>query len=213
MLFSATMPSAIEGLARSLLANPRRIDILPEGKAAKGISHRLYLVAPEDKHKCLLALLSQELGSTLVFIRRRLDVDWLYRSLQKAGHPVERLHSDRSQGQRVEALDSFREGAHRILVATDIAARGIDVPHIRHVVNFDMPETVEDYIHRAGRTARGRSTGIVSTIGTWIDTSMVKQVERAMGEAIPRCSVPGIEPYVEAPPKKRLEGRRRPVRR
>ncbi|HMC23110.1 MAG TPA: DEAD/DEAH box helicase, partial [Thermoanaerobaculia bacterium] len=164
MMFSATMPPAIEELARTLLHDPLRIDITPVGRAAVGITHRLYVVAPENKRPALLALLHQELGSTLVFARRKVDAEWLYHILQRQGHPVARIHSDQSQGKRVQALSNFREGSHRILVATDIAGRGIDVPGIEHVINFDIPENVEDYIHRAGRTARVDREGIVSSI-------------------------------------------------
>lgn len=197
MMFSATMPSSIERLAKRFLHNPERIDILPEGRAAAGITHRLYLVKPENKKACLLALLHQELGSTLVFTRTKLDADWICRVLQKEGHPVDKIHSDRSQKERVEALQGFREGQHRILIATGIASRGIDVPDIQHVVNFDIPDTVEEYIHRAGRTARGNAEGLVSSIGTWQDKPVVKDVEKALGKELPRCTVPGVAPDVE----------------
>ncbi len=197
MMFSATMPGAIEDLARTMLRDPIRIDILPEGRAAVGISHRLYVVAPENKRPLLLALLHQELGSTLVFTRRKVDAEWLYHILHRQGHPVTRIHADRSQQRRTQALDNFREGSHRILVATDIAGRGIDVPGITHVINFDIPENAEDYIHRAGRTARIGLEGIVSTIVTWQDLMMVRTIEKAIGQEIPRCTVPGVEPWVE----------------
>ncbi len=197
MMFSATMPHSIERLAQRYLANPLRIDILPEGKAAAGISHRLYLVETDNKKKCLLALLHQELGSTLVFTRTRLDANWLLRVLEKEGHQVSNIHSDRSQKERIDALEGFRAGEHRILVATDIASRGIDVQGIQHIVNFEMPQTVEEYIHRAGRTARGDALGLVSTIATWLDKPMVREIEKALGKEIPRCTVAGVEPYQE----------------
>jgi superfamily II DNA/RNA helicase len=209
MMFSATMPPPIERLADRFLKDAVRINILPEGGAAEGIDHRLYLVDEDNKKACLLALLNQELGSTLVFIRRKTDAEWLCRVLVREGHPVERIHSDLSQGQRVEALRGFREGEHRILVATDIAARGIDIPAIRHIINFEMPDTVEDYIHRAGRTARGSALGIVSSIGTWQDKPTVKEIEEALGEEIPRCTVAGVEPYLELKPRVSLGGGRR----
>jgi ATP-dependent RNA helicase RhlE len=189
-----------------MLRDPLRIDIVPEGRAAVGISHRLYVVAPENKRALLLALLHQELGSTLVFARRKVDAEWLYHILERQGHPVVRIHSDRSQGRRTQAMDRFREGSHRIMVATDIAGRGIDVPGITHVINFDIPETVEDYIHRAGRTARVDREGIVSTIATWQDLMMVRTIEATLGASIPRCTVPGVEPWVETkrePPRVR----------
>jgi len=212
MMFSATMPPPIQRLAERILTDPVRIDILPEGGAAEGIDHRLYLVEPDDKKACLLALLNKELGSTLVFIRRKVDAEWLTRVLVREGHPVERIHSDLSQGQRVDALRGFREGAHRILVATDIAARGIDVPGIQHIVNFDMPDTVEDYIHRAGRTARGTARGIVSTIASWMNKPTIKEIEDALGEEIARCTVPGVEPYVEIKPRTSMSKGRRTLK-
>src|SRR5688572_6800904 len=198
MMFSATMPSAIEELARTMLRDPLRIDILPQGRAATGINHRLYVVAPENKRALLLALLHQELGSTLVFTRRKVDAEWLYHILERQGHPVARIHSDRSQGGRTQALDRFRAGSHRILVATDIAGRGIDVPGIEHVINFDIPESVDDYVHRAGRTARADREGIVSTVATWNDLMMVRDIEKSIGQELPRCTVPGVEAWVES---------------
>ena len=197
LMFSATMVPSIERLAQRFLNNPTRIDVLPEGKAAEGISHRVYMIDLANKQACLLALLNQELGSTLVFTQTKVDANWVFRSLEKAGHPVTRIHSDRSQSERTEALKGFREGQHRIMVATGIASRGIDVPGIQHVVNFDMPESVEEYIHRAGRTARGKATGLVSTIATWQDKPMLKDIEKTIGKEIPRCTLPSIQPYVE----------------
>ena len=209
MMFSATMPPPIERLTRSMLVDPVRIDLQPEGKAAEGIQHRLYLVEPKDKKAAILALLNQELGSTLVFIRRRSDAEWLSRILVREGHPVERIHGDLSQKERTSALRGFREGEHRILVATDIAARGIDVPGIQHIINFDLPEAVEDYIHRAGRTARGAALGIVSSIATWLEKPTILEIEATLGEKLPRCSVPGVEAYQELPPKPKSARRRR----
>ena len=197
MMFSATMGGAIEELARTLVRDPIRIDITPKGRTAVGIQHRLYIVAPENKRPALIALLHQELGTTLVFARRKVDAEWLYHILERQGHPVTRIHSDRSQGRRVEALDDFRAGSHRILVATDIAGRGIDVPGIEHVINFDIPESVDDYVHRAGRTARADREGIVSTIATWENLMMVRDIEKSIGQELPRCTVPGVEPWVE----------------
>lgn len=197
MMFSATMPAPIERLAQQYLSNPVRIDILPKGRAAEGIVHRLYLVESPHKKQCLLALLHQELGSTLVFTRRKVDANWLFRVLEKEGHPVTNIHSDRTQSQRIEALLGFRTGEHRILVATDIASRGIDIPDIQHIINFDIPQTVEEYIHRAGRTARMEAHGLVSTIAAPLDKSMIKDIEKALQKGLSRCTVAGVPPYVE----------------
>lgn len=211
MMFSATMPPTIESLARRYLVNPVRIDITPQGGAAEGITHRLYLVENENKKRCLLSLLNSELGSTLVFTRTKLDAEWLSRALEKEGHPVTRIHGDRSQRERTEALQGFREGEHRILVATDIASRGIDVPQIGHVINFDAPETSDEYIHRAGRTARAGEVGLVSTVATWQDKPIIREIEARLGEELPRCTAPGVEPYVEikVKPFGRMKRRRR----
>ena len=208
MMFSATMPDSIEMIARDFMRTPERIDIMPVGGAAEGITHRLYLVKLEDKRAALLALLDQELGSTLVFTRRKIDAEWLYSVLERKGHPVARIHADQSQNKRVSALQTFREGQHRILVATDIAGRGIDIPGIEHIINFDIPENVEDYVHRAGRTARGKALGIVSTIATWQEIPMVRKIEETLGEKIARCSVPGVEAWEEMEKKPSRERRR-----
>lgn len=208
MMFSATMPDSIEMIARDFMRDPQRIDIMPPGGAAEGITHRVYVVKEADKRNCLLALLDQELGSTLVFTRRKIDAEWLYAVLDRKGHPVARIHADQSQTKRVDALKTFREGEHRILVATDIAGRGIDIPGIEHVINFDIPENVEDYVHRAGRTARGRAKGIVATIATWQDLPMVRKIEETLGEKVPRCTVPGVEAWEESEKKVTTKRRR-----
>ncbi len=211
MLFSATMPPPIERLAQRYMDAPIRIDLAPRG-AASGIEHRLYLVEEKDKKSCALALLDSVPGSTLVFTKRRSDAEWLCRVLEQGRHSVARIHSDRSQSHRVAALEDFRAGRHRILVATNIAARGIDVQGIEHILNYDLPDTSEDYIHRAGRTARGAAEGVVSSIGTWLDKPMVRQIELALGHSLPRCEVEGVRPYRETPS---LDERRRrsPLRR
>ncbi|MFN7941816.1 MAG: DEAD/DEAH box helicase [Thermoanaerobaculia bacterium] len=207
MMFSATMPPPIARLTQKFLADPLRIDITPVGRTAAGITHRIYLVDEDNKKPCVLALLNQELGATLVFVRRRSDAEWLWKALKRDGHPVERLHADLTQKERLAALASFREGRHRILIATDVAARGIDIPAIQHVINYDLPETVEDYIHRAGRTARGKLHGLVSSIATWKDKEYVGELERAIGQKLPRCVAAGVEPYQERTAKRAIRRR------
>ncbi len=207
MMFSATMPPQIESIASRFMHSPELIDLRPEHRTAEGIEHRLYLIRPNDMRRCLLALAEEEEGSMLIFLRRKVDTEWTYRHLKEAGHSVERIHSDRSQSQRVDALQGLRQAKHRILLATNIAARGIDIPKIEHIVNFGMPDTVEDYIHRAGRTARGALEGTVSTIATWKDKETIRQVEKAVGRPLPRCTIEGIEPWQEA--KTRIRGRER----
>ncbi len=209
LMFSATMPPPIERLAQRFLQDPYTADLRPVNRVAAGIKHRLYLVKDGDQKSCLVHLLKQEEGTTLVFARRKLDTEWLARQLELAGLPVDRIHSDRSQSQRVRALRAFREGKIRILVATDVAARGIDVPQLSHVVNFGLPESLEDYVHRAGRTARGKAVGTVSSIGTWLDKVMIKDIERLIGHEIERCEVDGVDAYRELRPKRKSNMRRR----
>jgi ATP-dependent RNA helicase RhlE len=197
MLFSATMPEPVERLANRFLHDPVRFDLRPGTRAAHGIDHELYLVDPDDKKQACMALLRKETGSTLVFTRRKIDAEWLAKALHKEGFSVARIHGDLSQSQRVQALDGLRRGKHRILVATDVAARGIDIPVIEHIINFDLPEAVEDYIHRAGRTARGAALGTVSSIATWKDKPFLKELEAALGEVLPRLQIGEVEPYAE----------------
>lgn len=207
MMFSATMPPQIERIAARFMSSPELVDLRPDSRTAEGIEHRLYLVHPRDRRACLTALVKQETGSILVFLRRRVDCEWAQRQLEAEGLAVERIHSDRSQQQRVDALQGLRQGEHRILLATNIAARGIDISKIEHIINYGMPDTVEEYVHRAGRTARGALEGTVSTIATWQDKAVVRQVEKAIGQKLPRSTVEGVEPWEER--KKTIRGRER----
>jgi len=211
MMFSATMPPPIERLTQRFMTDPTRIDILPPGRTADGLEHRLYLVGHDDRLPCLKALVDEEEGSMLIFLRRKIDAEWAFRVLSQEGHAADRIHSDRSQQQRVAALQGLRSGKHRILLATDVAARGIDIPIIHHVVNFDAPETAEDYIHRAGRTARGDAEGIVSLISTWQGKTVIKQIESMLGQSLPRFTAPGVEPWFER--KTTIRGRKMVRRR
>jgi superfamily II DNA/RNA helicase len=178
---------------------------------ATGIEHRLYMVDPPNKRPCMMALAKEETGSMLVFLRRKVDTEWLWRHLKRDGHSVDRIHSDRSQQQRVAALKALQTGKVRILLATNIAARGLDIPIVGHIVNYSMPENLEDYVHRAGRTARGAMKGTVSTIATWQDREIIRQVEKTIGESLPRCEAEGVEPYKEL--KKTIRGREKLRRR
>jgi ATP-dependent RNA helicase RhlE len=210
-MFSATMPTTIENLAKRFMREPGLVDLRPKTLTASGIEHRLYLVDPKDTKAALLALVNEEEGSMLVFLRRKVDADWACRQLEIQGHEVERIHSGRSQKQRVAALDGLRKGKHRILLATNVAARGIDIPIIEHIVNYGMPDAVEDYVHRAGRTARGAMKGTVSTIATWQDKETIGFVEKAISKSLPRCTLEGVEPWVER--KKTIRGRKKLRRR
>ncbi|HCU26092.1 MAG TPA: RNA helicase [Deltaproteobacteria bacterium] len=199
LMFSATMPAEITRLAQQYLNNPQRIEIAPPGTAAKGIEHALYLLDPQHKRNAILALLKEEKESTLVFTRTKLDAEWLCRLLQKENHSVEAIHSDRSQSERIKVLEGFKQGRFQILVATDIVARGIDVKGIAHVVNFDIPQSPEDYVHRAGRTARMNATGKASTLCTWVEMHFAEAIEKLLGFPLPRNQIPGIPAFEETP--------------
>lgn len=213
LLFSATMPDPIRRFAQRIMKEPEVVDLRPEGSLVSGIEHRVYLVDEDNKKPCILSLLRHEKGSTLVFIRRKIDAEWLCRVLDNDGFDVEAIHADRSQSQRLKALTGFRGGEHRILVATDVAARGLDIPLVEHVIHFDVPETVEDYVHRSGRTARGSQTGIVSSIATWRDKDMIRRLEQRLGCKLAPSLAPGIEPLREVLPKRLPSARRSPLRR
>lgn len=197
LMFSATMPPEIERLTARFLKDPVKVDVVPPTRAAAGITHRLYLVDRNDKEACLVAQLKEFPRSTMVFTRMKIDADWVARMIEKAGFAVGKLHSDLPQSERTRVLQAFRNGEIPILVATNIASRGIDIPGIEHIVHFDVPETVEDYIHRSGRTARAEQVGTVSTIGTIFDKALIKEIEKAIGQEIPRCTVEGVAPAVE----------------
>src|SRR5205823_4574180 len=159
LLFSATMAGEVAKFSRENLTAPVRVDIVTSGATVERAEQHVFLVGEEEKTALLLALLEQDRLSTLVFTRTKRRADRVSRALARAGHKVSVIHGDRSQSQRDHALEGFREGSSRVLVATDIAARGIDVADIGHVVNFDLPHVPEDYVHRVGRTARAEASG------------------------------------------------------
>src|SRR5574341_1409776 len=163
LCFSATLPPAVETLVRRHLVRPVLVEVGAVAKPVARVTQVLYRAEAQTKTSLLLKLLGEERGQTLVFTRTKHRADRVARAVMAAGHRVTRLHADRSMSQRREALDGFRNGRYRVLVATDIAARGIDVPEISHVVNFDLPGTPEDYIHRIGRTARAAASGRASS--------------------------------------------------
>ncbi len=203
MMFSATMPPSIKRLADHFLEAPEYIEVAPPGTSAHGIEHRVYLVEETDRERMLLALVKAESGSVLVFAQTKREVDALTKMLGDNGEPAKEIHSDRSQSQRVAALEGFREGKHSVLVATDVMSRGIDITGISQIISYQVPENAEDYVHRSGRTGRAGHKGISSVIATWKDKSKVAYVESLLGSKFSRCTMEGIEPYVEQSKKKR----------
>jgi ATP-dependent RNA helicase RhlE len=211
LFFSATMPPPIAALAREMLKNPVTIDVERPTTPATGITQAIYPVPQHLKAPLLLRLLSDSsMRDVLVFTRTKHRADRLAKFL--AGHnvSVERIHGNRSQAQRTEALAGFKRGTYRVLVATDIAARGIDVTGLGHVVNFDTPPAAEDYVHRVGRTARAEATGTAFTLVAPDEESSVSLIERAIGRRLPRVMIPDFDytarqaPALEVPHAERI---------
>jgi ATP-dependent RNA helicase RhlE len=204
LLFSATMPAPIVALTREMLRNPAAISLERKPAPAVGITQAVYPVAQELKPALFLALLQRDLmQEALVFTRTKHRANRLQAYLARHGIAAERIHGNRSQAQRTEALAGFKSGKYRVLVATDIAARGIDVEALGHVVNFDVPTAPEDYIHRVGRTARAETTGDAFTFVAPEEEGELREIERAVGRRLPRVTVPDFDYH--ARPEARLE--------
>ncbi len=209
MLFSATFPAEVEILAKQVLKEPQRIS-MGLSRPAYTVTHALYPVPQHLKGALLLELLKRtDTTSVLIFTRTRYRAQKVERQIKQAGHKVTSLHSDRTQGQRQSALKGFKDGTHDIMVATDIAARGLDVENISHVINFDMPDTADAYIHRIGRTGRAQKTGDAFTLVTPEDDDIIKKLERIMGQPLPRETLDGFDYKVPAPPRSASSGRGR----
>jgi superfamily II DNA/RNA helicase len=190
MLFSATVPPSIEKLAQGYLKNPTRVTIGAPSTAKADITQEVMAVEHTKKNDTVLELLNQKEGSVLVFARTQSRADRLARWLGGYGIAVDRIHGGRTQGQRNRALDGFRSGAHRVLVATDIAARGIDIDHVAHVINYDLPQVAEDYIHRIGRTGRNGRKGQALSLVSREEKSLWKDIEKLLGKDSPRLPQP-----------------------
>jgi ATP-dependent RNA helicase RhlE len=213
MLFSATFPPEVELLAAQSLHQPQRI-AMGISRPAHTVTHALYPVPAHLKSALLLKLLKQtETESVLVFTRTKHRAEKLARQIAHAGFRVTSLHSNRSQGQREQALRGFKTGHFQIMVATDIAARGLDVESISHVVNYDMPDTADAYIHRIGRTGRAQRTGDAFTLVTPEDNPMIRTLERIMGGSLTHTTLSDFDYTIPAPPTHghvRREGNRPP---
>ena len=194
LLFSATMPPEVEALARKYLRKPMVIQVGRRSSAASTVTHAVYPV-PRDKKTDLLAelLTEKKMDSVLIFSRTKYGADKVVRHLESRGISATAMHADKSQGERMRALEDFKSGKVRVLVATDIAQRGLDVSGISHVINYDVPQQPEDYVHRIGRTGRAASTGDAFTFMAPDEIAMVRSIERIIGEPIPRISVPGYD--------------------
>jgi ATP-dependent RNA helicase RhlE len=194
LLFSATMPGEVEALSRKYLRKPVVVQVGRRSEAASTVTHAVYPVPRERKTALLIELLrNDQMDSVLIFTRTKHGADRVVRHLERAGIAAIGLHAGKSQSQRTRALDAFKLGQARILVATDIAQRGLDVSGISHVINYDVPQQPEDYVHRIGRTGRAAQTGDAFTFMSADEIAMVRTIERMLGTPIPRISVPGYD--------------------
>jgi ATP-dependent RNA helicase RhlE len=180
LCYSATLSPEIREVARDYLNNPVRIEIGSVLKPSPNVELQSFEVTTDKKQELLEHLLGSNNGSFLVFVRTKHGADRVARRLVRSGHSATQIHGDRSQSQRNAALSSFAQGRHRILVATDVAARGIDVADVAHVVNFDMPKEAEDFVHRVGRTGRASARGIASTFAAPDETQLLRKMERTL---------------------------------
>jgi ATP-dependent RNA helicase RhlE len=204
LFFSATMPPPIAVLAREILRDPVPVNVERQSAPAVGITQAVYPVTSNLKTPLLAELLRRgELQNVLVFTRTKHRANRLFEALSKRGVSCERIHGNRSQPQRTQALAGFKSGRYRVLVATDIAARGIDGEALPHVVTFDVPHVPDDYVHRVGRTARAERTGDAFTFVSPEEESDLRAIERALGRRLPRIPVPGFD--YSAAPAERLE--------
>lgn len=190
LLFSATMAGEVANFARTHSKNPVKVEVAKSGTTASKAEQRVFMVPQTEKTALLLALLDEDESSTLVFTRTKHRADKVAKSVERAGHKVARIHANRSQNQRKQALEGFRSGQYRVLVATDIAARGIDVAEIGHVVNFDLPNVPADYVHRIGRTARASASGLASSFTSPDEAVLLRDIEKFTRSPVPRFDVP-----------------------
>lgn len=197
MLFSATISPEVDALARRALNGHASVEIGRRAQAAEGIEHVIVAVDKLQKRGALAAILkAKPAGQTLIFSRTKYGADKLVTFLKREGIAANALHGDKAQSHRTRTLEHFRTGAAEILVATDIAARGIDVDGIRMVVNYDVPQDPEVYVHRVGRTARAGARGLALTLISPDEWLLMADVERLIGQTFPREVIPGFEPSV-----------------
>ena len=217
LFFSATIPPEIATLSKEMLQNPVRVDLAPAKGPAVGITQTVYSVGQMQKNDLLVELLKDNnIFSAIAFTRTKARANRLAAHLLKNNIPADRIHGDRSQAQRTRALQDFKRGKFRVLVATDIAARGIDIAELGHVVNFDVPMVPEDYVHRVGRTARASATGDAITFVAADEEKYFAQIERTLGKRLDRAKTPALPPVsasaVRETPAPEAQGEQRPAR-
>ena len=192
MLFSATMPSNIINIAKTYMKLPVRIEVAPSGSAAANVTHEIFIVGRESKLALLENVIKEYNGSTLIFSRTKFGAKKIAYAIRKMGYTSSEIHSDRSLGQRLKALSGFKKGAYQFLVATDIAARGIDVNNIELIINFDMPDNAEDYVHRIGRTGRAGHSGHAISFAMPNQKYDIKMIERLIRKQLPISKLPDL---------------------
>ncbi|MFW6197747.1 MAG: DEAD/DEAH box helicase, partial [Myxococcota bacterium] len=192
LLFSATMPAEIEKLSRSLLRNPERVAVDPISSTAGPIEQSVYFVGTKQKQSLLTHLLrGEDIGQALVFTRTKHGANRVAQKLEGADVPAAAIHGNKSQGARERAMAGFRSGAIRVVVATDLASRGIDVKHLSHVINFDLPNISETYVHRVGRTGRAGATGVAISLCSDEERPYLRDIEKLTGQRLQRLSLEG----------------------
>jgi len=210
MMFSATMPKLMAELSREYLTNAVRVEVSPPGKVADKVSHSVHFVAKEAKQDLLIDLLDGHRDDrALVFARTKHGAERLMKHLDNAGFSATSIHGNKSQGQRDRAIAAFKAGSVRVLVATDVAARGIDIPDVGHVYNFDLPNVPENYIHRIGRTARAGRAGRAIAFCAADEMKELKAIEKVLGASV---EVAGGAPWRDANSKPKTGAKRRPRR-
>jgi len=190
LLFSATLPPEIERLSAWVLRDPELVEIGVRRSPAETVTHAVYPVAAEQKFDLLMALLERtNFDSALIFCRTKYGADRIAHQLKQGKHAVAVLHSNRTQRERIEALDGFKSGKYEVMVATDIASRGLDIAGVSHVINYDVPEHPEDYVHRIGRTGRAQNVGDAFTLTSGQELPALQAIERFIGQKIPRLKL------------------------
>jgi ATP-dependent RNA helicase RhlE len=214
LFFSATLPPQISGLVREILRDPVRVELAAKAAPVQTLSQTLYAVPQENKTDLLVELLKDNaIYSAIAFTRTKARANRLAAALQKHRIPVNLIHGDRSQSQRTHALENFKQGRYRVLVATDIAARGIDISSLGHVINYDVPLVAADYLHRVGRTARAKAAGDAITFVSSDEEPLIKQIEYVLGKRLERSQNPLFPEASVEPPKARVVYRSRARRR
>ena len=201
LLFSATMPPAIVKLATSYMALPVRVEVAPAGTASTDIEQEIFIIQQESKLSLLEKLLQEYLGTVLVFSRTKRGASRIAQVVKAMGHSAAEIHANRSQAQRREAMSGFRSGKYRVLIATDIAARGIDVQDIEVVINFDLPDQSEDYVHRIGRTGRAGRKGRAISFATPDQRREIQTIEKLIRKDLPVSELPELPPRRKVTPQ------------